>query len=271
MARRNTCGWTSRRSTWRSISAPVYTGFEATNLAEYLNGSSDYIELLNPPGLNFAGPITLEAWVQPSATQGVLSDVIAHGVNDTDNAEVALRLNGTNTYQISSWDGVNSYGTTATIPAQDLGSGSWVHLVGTYDGGYWNLYRNGVLAASAAAANGALSVSNANWAIGARGRWKNGAGYPNNGLERQFNGAIDEVAIYNYALTPARVQAHYAESKQPFTMSYSSSGKQLTFNWVLGTLVGSTNVSGPYVAVPGASSPYHLTVGSGRQFYRIQY
>jgi len=251
--------------------APIFPGFEATNRAVFFNGSNDYVELLNPPGLNFTGPIALEAWIQPAATQGSLGDVIAHGVNDTGNAEVALRLNGTTTYQVSSWDGINSYGVTVSIPSQDLGNGSWVHLVGTYDGANWNLYRNGVLAASAPAGTGSLLVNNANWAIGARGRWKYAAGYPLNGLDRQFQGSVDEVAIYDHALTPDRVQAHYAESKQPLTITIGRSGGQLTISWVLGTLVQSTNVLGPYLPVPGATSPYHPPVGPTRDFFRIKY
>ena len=251
--------------------APIFPGFEAANLAESFTGS-DYIELLNPAGLNFTGPIALEAWIQPTASQGSsFGDVIAHGVNDSGNAEVVLRLNGTNTYQVSSWDGNNSYGVTAAIPPQDVSSGNWVHLVGTYDGGSWNLYRNGVLAASAGASTGSLMVSNANWAIGARGRWKNGGGYPLNGLDRQFQGAIDEVAIYNHALTPDRVLAHYNESKQPLTISVSNPGRQVTLNWVLGTLVHSTNVAGPYQTVTNASSPYHPLPGPTHDFFRIQY
>ena len=249
--------------------APLFPGFEGTNMAVAFNGANDYVELSNPAGLNFSGAITLEAWVQPAAVQGTFGDVIAHGVNDTGTAEVALRLNGTSSYQVSSYDGVNSYGTSFPIPAQDLGHSNWVHLVGTYDGGSWNLYRNGALAASSGAGTGSLPVANANWAIGARGRWKYAQGYPLGGLDRQFTGGIDEVAIYNHSLTPDRVHAHYAESLQPLKLSYS--GGQITLTWVLGTLVSSSNLAGPYTPVPGAASPYHPTIGPGSVFYRIKY
>ncbi|HZV34150.1 MAG TPA: LamG domain-containing protein [Verrucomicrobiae bacterium] len=249
--------------------APLFPGFEATNLALSFDGLDQYVELSNPTGLNFIGPITLEAWIQPAASQNIFGDIIAHGVNDDGSAEVALRLNDTSSYQISSYDGTTSYGTTAPIPSEDLGTTNWVYLVGTYDGTSWNLYRNGVLVGSSSAAEGSLIVPNANWAIGARGRWKYATGYPFSGLDRQFTGAIDEAAIYDHALTPDRVKAHYAESLAG--LKISSSAGQVTLTWVLGTLVSSTNVNGPYSIVSGATSPYHPTVSGGARFYRLKY
>jgi hypothetical protein len=122
---------------------------------------------------------------------------------------------------------------------------------------------------SSSDSTGSLIVSNANWAIGARGRWKNAEGYPINGLDRQFAGVIDEVAIYDHALTPNRVQTHYAESLQQFSLT--ALGGQLTLHWVLGTLVQSTNIVGPYTPVPGAASPYPLPTTGTREFFRIKY
>jgi len=92
------------------------------------------------------------------------------------------------------------------LPIWEPQTADRVHLVRTFDGTRWNLYRNGMPVASDTDLTGAVTVENATWAIGARGRWKNafgilaGATMP----ERTFTGGIDEVAIYNYALSPAR-------------------------------------------------------------------
>lgn len=151
--------------------SPAYAGFEAGNLAKTFDGTTSYVELLNPAGLNFSGTITLEAWVKPSASQNGFADFLAHGVNGADNAEMMMRLTDNNRYQVGSWDGTSSHDTQFAFPAQDSGGADWVYVVGTYDGSQWNLYRNGALSASTTDPTGALLVNDAAWAIGARGRW----------------------------------------------------------------------------------------------------
>jgi hypothetical protein len=250
--------------------SPALAGFETNNIADSFDGVTTYIELMNPAGLNISGPITLEAWVQPAALQGGFGDIIAHGGNDTGNAEMVLRVNTTSSYQVSSWDGVTSHGVSAAIPPEDVGTGAWVHLVGTYDGTNWNLYRNAVSIASAADPVGALVVSNANWAIGARGRWKNGLGFPTSGEDRVFTGGIDEAAIYNYALTPHQVSAHFSMGllgPNPLTISHS--GANVILTWPTGTLQQATSVTGPFTDT-GAVSPYTTAASAARLFYRIR-
>ena len=55
----------------------------------------------------------------------------------------------------------------------------------------------------------------------------------------------------------------------PFTMTASGSAHQV--NWTMGVLQSSTNVAGPYTAVPGATSPFTMPLTGPGQFYRIQY
>ena len=246
--------------------APIYPGFEAGNLAASFNGNNSYVELENPAGLNFTGPITLEAWILPDASQGFESYILGHGYNDTGSGEVFLRMEGTQ-YQIGSVFGRAAF----TVPAGDLGGGNWIHLAGTYDGANWKLYRNGVLVGTGADNVGPTLVNNANWAIGARGKWKYASGYPDTGLDRQFNGVIDEAAFYNHALTASRIQAHYAVSVQS-TLKIGIVGGQVTLTWALGTLQEADNVNGPYTDVLGAAPPsYNPPVGPTQKFYRIRY
>jgi hypothetical protein len=167
------------------------------NDAVHFDGVDDYITLGNPSGLNFTGPISLEAWVKLQATDGV-RNLIAHGYATQPKDEVLLRvIDGS--YQVGSWDGTG-HATSYSIPPEDIGA--WVHLVGVYDRANWRLYRNGEQVSASPDAVGAVLV-NGNWAIGARGT----------GTERFFQGALDEVAIYNYALSPETIQAHYQQGR----------------------------------------------------------
>ncbi len=200
------------------------TGINGTSALNF-NGTSSWVDLGNPAGLNITGQVTLSAWIKPTATDGIRY-IIVHGYSSSPKGEVALRING-GSYQILSWNGANHMA-SAAIPSGDLGT--WVHLAGTYDGTAWKLYRNGVLLATANDATGAVAV-NVDWAIGARGT----------GTERFFQGGIDDVAIWNTALSSAQIQT-LAQGASP-----------LGYNQLIGTNVNTAmrNVnSSAYLRIP---------------------
>ena len=112
--------------------------FTEDDIALQLNSSNAYVNLGNPDTLNFSGSITLQAWIKPTATDG-LRDIVAHGYSSSPAGEVYLRIaNGQ--YQVGSWNGADHF-TTAAMPPGDLGR--WVHLCGVYDGSAWVIYSNG--------------------------------------------------------------------------------------------------------------------------------
>src|SRR5262249_28923576 len=130
----------------------------------------------------------------------------------------------------------------------------------------WNFYRNGVLASSTPDSTGAILVNNANWAVGARGRWKYATG-----LERLFTGPIDEVAIYNYALSPSHIAAHYSMGVLGATpLQITKSGANVILTWSAGTLQEASVVGGPYTDVSGASSPYSTPATAAQKYYRLK-
>lgn len=153
---------------------------------------------LNAP-LQIQGPITLGAWVKLNTTSGNQS-IIERGYTTSPNREMVLRVAAPG-YQINSWNGSN-HGASYAVPSGDVGQ--WVHIVGTYDGTKWSLYRNGVLVSETTDAQGAVTTT-LGWAIGATG------GSP----ERYFNGSIDEVVMYDRALAPDEVQLLYTRPSPP--------------------------------------------------------
>jgi hypothetical protein len=157
-----------------------------------LNGTSQYVSLGNPSTLNFAGQITIAAWVFNTNSTGT-TDIVAHGYTTSPSAEVYLRIVD-GRYDCGCWNGTGSYLANFTPSVSDVNS--WVQLTCTYDGAAWNLYRNGTLVNSSTTANGSMTVTD-NWAIGARGA----------GDQRFFSGNIDDVRIYNRALTATEAAA----------------------------------------------------------------
>jgi len=265
--------------TTASVAGLTNAGFELANLAAPFNGTSGWVSFDNPSGLNISNRISLEAWIKPDATQGTLARVISHGPPTITSypdptlvvtngsvyagSEVFLRLenNGAN-YAFGASDGTNTHSVSIAVPAGDLGGGKWIQLVGVYDGAHWNLYRNGALANSTTDPIGALPVNNAGWATGSTG----------NGWDDFFTGTIDEVAIYNVALTAGQVAAHYTFNPAGSgALTVTHAGAAVTVTYVAGTLQQADNVTGPFADVSGASSPFHPAAGTSAKFYRLKF
>lgn len=159
------------------------------------DGSTGSVYLGKSPSLDVQGQITLAAWVKPTSTTGY-QVIVGRSYSRSPNAETVLRINS-GKYEVGSWNGT-SYLASLSIPAGDIGN--WVHLVGTYDGQTWRLYRNGTLAASTTSAVGALPNTFA-WRIGS-------TDIP----DRYFNGVIDSVRIYAQPLSASDVSALYNQN-----------------------------------------------------------
>ena len=173
----------------------------SSNTAASFNGSTQYVDVPSSASLNASTGVSVEAWVKPAVMPGAgNTGTIAMKasdppyaywlqVTDTDRAKFGVGVGGVN-HPLSA-GGV-------------VAAGSWYHLVGTYDGSVQRLYVNGALVASQAQTGNVDTVAG-NFRIGTTraSEW--------------FNGAIDDVAVYDKALTPAQVQAHYEAGAQSLT------------------------------------------------------
>lgn len=259
--------------------APAFPGFETANAA-FASAAKSWVSLDNPSVLNRSGNLTLEAWVKSDATQPAIARIVSHGPPTLSaypaepvregailaGSEVSLRIEtqtdtGTLNYVFGTSDGVDTHGVAAAVPAEDLGSDQWVHLVGAYNGTVWTLYRNGAVVGTVNDPVGPLAVDNAGWGIGSTG----------NGWEQAYAGLIDEVAIYGDALTAGQVAAHYgaAAGVSP-QLSISRSGNQITLTWSGGVLQESSVVTGGFADTQGAVSPLTLTAPTATKFYRLR-
>ena len=220
--------------------------------------------------LNPYGPWSVEAWVRPDAVDGAIR-VPFSSLSDTN---YESNETGWNVYQFAdpgSWvlnifNGGSASGYTGMDGHSPLVPGAWYYLVITDDGNAIQLYVNGV-------------AGSANTTVAASGFLPNGFNGDTNvggseevlgqGSDAAYNGAnagMDDVAFYNYALSPAQIQTHYL-NKASLTISPPNSPLVLT--WPVGTLLGSSNITGPFLPVSGATSPYTVPTTASQFFYQV--
>jgi hypothetical protein len=88
---------------------------------------------------------------------------------------------------------------------------------------------------------------------------------------RTFNGLIDEVAVFNYALTPAQIQSLFANGSQldSVQVGCQSNGGYMSLTWPQGTLLQSSNLAGPWSRASTSASPLVVSPTNNSMFYRV--
>jgi hypothetical protein len=165
------------------------------------NGLDSKVELGNPAGLNIVGQFTAAAWVKPNVLpQNGVGAILQRGHQTSPvSREFSFRVNGGD-YEFITW--TPTIGPEIVAPAGD--EDWWVHLAGTMTedplqpGMFtYRLYRNGMEVAMVEGAPGLFNDFSVGWAIGARGGVT--------GTEREFNGLIDDVRMYDNPLSAAEI------------------------------------------------------------------
>jgi hypothetical protein len=222
--------------------------------------------------LNPRGTWSAEAWVRPDSNDnnGNYRTVFS----SLYNFNFSAALYGWLIYQhpASAWTLVLYNGTGApAFFTSDFGHiplvpGSWYHLVLTDDGTNIQLYVNGVAgsAGTTVAATGFLPNGvNGDPSVGGSPEV---LGQRSDNAFNGFSGAVDEVAFYNYALSPAQIAGHFANSSK---LSVARFGNNVVLSWSLGTLQSSATVNGTYAPVNGATSPYTNAITGSDKFFRL--
>ena len=156
------------------------------------NGTSALVTIPDAASLHLSTGMTLEAWVNPSTVNANWRDVIYKG-NDNFYLE-ATSSNGSvpDAGMIAGGSYADAFG-TAALPVN-----TWSYLTETYDGSTLRLYVNGTQVASTAH-TGAIATSTNPLQIGGDSLYG-----------QFFAGLIDEVRVYNVALTAAQIQTDEA-------------------------------------------------------------
>ncbi len=175
-----------------SIGSATWTTAGKYGNALSFNGSSARVTVPDSPSLRPTNAMTLEAWVFPTTVNSAWRDVIYKGADD-------YYLEGTSSNSGRPVIGGVFGGIySETYGTSNLAVNVWTHLAATYDGATLRLFVNGTQVASTPR-TGAIKASAGPLTFG---------GDPLYG--QYFAGRIDDVRIYNSALTQAQVQTDMA-------------------------------------------------------------
>ena len=174
--------------------------FGNTNSAYSFDGLSNYINL----NKQLSNVFSLSLWVDVSSYKSysgigysnIGSQIIGTYNNNFDNSGFICGMNGIPTLYGQSWASFwhNGYYDTA-IANSNLNVNEWKNLIITFDGVNLKYFVNGVLESSV---NATFNQNGRNLFVGARE-------FFNNGPDFYFNGKIDDIGIWNRALTQQEI------------------------------------------------------------------
>src|SRR3990170_2011523 len=152
------------------------------------DGAADYVNVPHSAGLDVTTALTLDAWIKPAgAGTGngiiIMKNPLKYALvwfPDTQKITFSLDIGG--------W--ADHVSNSSAPPDQ------WTHIAGTYDGSSVKIYINGVLDAEFPKI-GLIATSTGDLTIG----WRTDA------PDVSYNGLIDEVEIFNRALSAEEIAA----------------------------------------------------------------
>jgi len=178
------------------------------------DGVDDYVDCGNDASLDITGAITIEAWIKNNGPSGSDCYDWIVGKEPTDGYQgYALFLQKTGALRIEILANKPTHGNL--IGTTNLRSDTWHHVVGTYDDSVMKVYVDGTKEKSANYYSGMTSNNYALY-IGRRL-------FPYPTDYGAFNGIIDEVRIYNRALTADEIKSHYEGQQTALSLTKSAS------------------------------------------------
>lgn len=196
---------------------------KAQNALDF-DGIDDVAIAANASSLIANGNFSMAAWVYPTnpAAGWPNFDGMVGFRNDSNADLYFLQLSSTNMEVRFR----NSSGSNFDIVYNGLALNTWNHFAATYDGSMLRLYHNGA-AVAMVAANGAITNTTSSLYLGS---------LPFQSNDFDFDGRLDDVCLWNRALSPAEVSTWYTAC----TPNLSDPGLQLAYQFNQG-VAGANN------------------------------
>ena len=261
-----------------SISGPVWSGAGRFGSALSFDGVNDWVSVPDASSLDLTTGMTLEAWVRPSALGNWRTLVFKERPGGIVYGLYADQAGGRPLGEMFIGS-ERSVAGTAAVPLN-----AWTHLATTYDGSQLRLYVNGALAASTAV-TGAMAASTGVLHLGGNSVWG-----------EWFAGLIDEVRVYNRALSVGEVQQDMATAvsgsppppdtsppSAPSGLSASTAIGSATLGWTASSdnvgvsrynvhrsqTSGFTPAAGNRIAQPTGTGYTDSGLAAGTYYYRV--
>jgi len=168
-----------------------------------LDGLDDYVEFGNDSRFDITDKITVVAWIKVGRFDRSWNAIVTKGDSawrlsqEYDEDSLAFHCTGIKSSSKKSWgSGWRQLGVEGHVNVND---GKWHHVAGVYDGSKISLYVDGVLDNSEDA-TGKIAVNDYPVLIGENSEERG----------RYWNGLIDDVRIYSYALSESEIKDLYA-------------------------------------------------------------
>lgn len=168
--------------------------FNRPKAAFAFDGTTSYIEVPNNPSLQLTNSLTITAWVQTVSAM---------------DAPIVLKGDGNNWYYFGVWKGtldLEFNNNTGHLGSTEIPVGKWVHVAATWDGTNIKHYVNGIQDTATKEFIGTISNTDASLYMGSS-------------FQTILNGKLDDVRIYNRALTAAEIDAVYHD-KDPVISAF---------------------------------------------------
>ena len=158
------------------------------------DGTDDYVNVGTSSTLTLTGNFTTSGWVKMASGSTQNYPWIVGKADSNELNGYFLTIYNTGEPYIYTCDATTC---NSTYGPTDLRDGSWHHVVGTYNGTVLRVYVDGVSAGSTNTTKNPTSNSSSA-SIG-----------KSNYSTRYFTGQIDDVRVFNYALTATQVKTLY--------------------------------------------------------------